>query len=208
MFKIQKDTNDIVPDLKVKSVTTPLIKYGCHNLSYLSLKSLEIHCSPSSISDIKKTDPYFRVGWLHDEDVDSNLYCGSVEARASVAGKSMKCLWKNEQLFNKELVFVPCNPSGVHWLLIVLNLLQSTIMLLDPMLENNTSDIELVKEIGIKLLKNKFSLQNMTVIPANKHSLQKDGSSCGTYVCYYAKKIFEGLPMLFFSSKVFTHAYF
>ena len=44
MFKIQKDTNDIVPDLKVKSVITPLIKYGCHNLSYLSLKHLETHC--------------------------------------------------------------------------------------------------------------------------------------------------------------------
>ena len=164
MFKTQKGTSDIVPDLKVKGVTTPLIKYGCHNLSYLSLKYLETHCSPLCISEVKKTDPYFRVGWLHDEIVDSYffllklkfshvLYCGSVEARAIVAGKSMKCLWKNQQLFNKELVFVLYNPSGVHWLLIVLNVLQGTIMLLDPMLENNTSDIELVKEIGIKLLK-------------------------------------------------------
>ena len=159
------------------------------------------------------------MGWLHDKIVDSYLfllelkfshvlYCGSVEARAIVAGKSMKCLWKNQQLFNKELVFVPYNPSGVHWLLIVLNLLQSTIMLLDPMLENNTSDVELVKEIGITLLKNKFSLQNVAVIPANKHSLQEDGSSFGAYVCYCVKRICEGLPMFFFSSKVFAHAYF
>ena len=66
------------------------------------------------------------------------------------------------------------------------------------MLENNTSDVELVKEIGIKLLKNKFSLQNVTVIPANKHSLQEESSSCGAYVYYYAKRICEGLPMLFF----------
>ena len=56
-------------------------------------------------------------------------------------------------------------------------------MLLDLILENNTSDIELVREIGIKLLKNKFSLQNVTVIPVNKHSLKEDGSSCGAYVC-------------------------
>ena len=121
MFKIQKDTNDIVPYLKVKIVTTPLIKHGCHNLSYLSLKSLETHCSPSCISDIKKTDPYFRVGWLHNEIADSYLfllelkfshvlYCGSVEASAIFAGKSMKCLWKNQQLFNKELVFIVYNP--------------------------------------------------------------------------------------------------
>ena len=134
------------------------------------------------------------------------LYRGSVEARAIAAGKSMKCFWENQQLFNKELVFAPYNSSGVHWLLIVLNVLQSTIMLLDPMLENNTSDIELVKEIDIKLLKNKFSLQNVTIIPANKHSSQEDGSSCGAYVCYYAKRICEGLPMSFFSSEVFVHA--
>ena len=57
LFKIQEDANIIVSDLEVKNFTTPLIKYGCHNLSYLSLKSLETHCSPSCISDIKKTDP-------------------------------------------------------------------------------------------------------------------------------------------------------
>ena len=158
------------------------------------------------------------MGWLHDDIVDSYLfllelkfshvlYCRSVEARAVAAGKSMKFLWKKQQVFNKELVFVPYNPSGVHWLLILLKVLQVTIMLLNPMLENNTSDIELVKEIGIKLLKNKFSFQNVIVIPANQHSLQEDGSSCGAYICYYAKRICEGLPM-FFSSNVFAHAYF
>ena len=56
------------------------------------------------------------------------------------------------------------------------------------MLETNTSDTELVKEIGIKLLKNKCSLKNMTVVPANKHSLQEDSFNCGAYVCYYAKR--------------------
>ena len=114
----------------------------------------------------------------------------------------MKVLWKDQQLFNKELVFVLYNPSGVHWLLIVLNLLHCTIMLLEPVLENNYSDIELVKETGVKLLKNKFSLQNVTVILANKHSLQEDGSSCWVYICYYAKRICEGLPMFFFQLMV------
>ena len=119
----------------------------------------------------------------------------------------MKVLWKDQQLFNKELVFVLYNPSGVHWLLIVLNLLHGTIMLLEPVLENNYSDIELVKETGVKLLKNKFSLQNVTVILANEHSLQEDGSSCWVYICYHAKRICEGLPMFFFSSNGFAHAY-
>ena len=114
----------------------------------------------------------------------------------------MKVLWKDQQLFNKELVFVLYNPSGVHWLLIVLNLLHGTIMLLEPVLENNYSDIELVKETGVKLLKNKFSLQNVTVILANKHWLQEDGSSCWVYICYYAKRICEGLPMFFFQVMV------
>ena len=75
-------------------------------------------------------------------------------------------------------------------------------MLLEPVLENNYSDIELVKETGVKLLKNKFSLQNVTVILANKHWLQEDGSSCWVYICYYAKRICEGLPMFFFQVMV------
>ena len=37
MFHIQKITKDIITDLQVRSVTTPLTRYGCHNLSYLSL---------------------------------------------------------------------------------------------------------------------------------------------------------------------------
>ena len=108
-----------------QSKINKIIKYGSHNMSYLSLKSLETHYSPPCINDIKKADPCFRVGWLHDEIVDSYLfllelkfshvlYCGYVEARVIVAGKSMKCLWKNQLLLNKELFFVPYNPSGVH----------------------------------------------------------------------------------------------
>ena len=166
IFNIEKDTDNIVTDLKMTIVATPLIKCGFHCLSYLSLKSLERHCSLPCISDRKKTDSYFRVGWLHDEIVDWYLFLlelkfshvlhyGSVEARAVAAVKSMRFLWKNQHLFNNELVFVPYNPSCVYWLLIVLNLLQGTIMLLDPMLENNTSYI---KEIGMKLLKTVFKM--------------------------------------------------
>ena len=39
----------------------------------------------------------------------------------------------------------------------------------------------------------------MTIVPANEHSSQEDGSSCGAYVCYYTKRICEGLLILFFS---------
>ena len=73
-FKIPKSTNGVGPDLKVRSVTTPLARYGCHDLPYLSLKSSETHCPPPCMSDIKTRDPYFRVGWLHDEIVDSYLF--------------------------------------------------------------------------------------------------------------------------------------
>ena len=80
-------------------------------------------------------------------------------------------------------------------------------MLLNPMLGNNTSDMELVR-VGIKLLKNKFSLQNVTVIPENEHSLQQDGSSCEAYVCCYAKRISKFFQCFFNVPKVFAHAFF
>ena len=58
------------------------------------------------------------------------------------------------------------------------------------MLENDTSNIELVKENGIKLSKNKFSFikkqQQQTNTPYHE-----DGSSCGAYV--YAKNLFAHL---------------
>ena len=73
-FKITKSTNGVGPDFKVRSVTTPLARYGCHDLPYLSLKPSETHCPPPCMSDIKTRDPYFRVGWLHDEIVDSYLF--------------------------------------------------------------------------------------------------------------------------------------
>ena len=73
-FKIPKSTNGVEPDLKVRSVTTPLARYGCHNLSYLSLKSSEAHCPLPCMSDIKRRDPYFIFGWLHHEIVDSYLF--------------------------------------------------------------------------------------------------------------------------------------
>ena len=78
-------------------------------------------------------------------------------------------------------------------------------MLLVPLLENNTSDIELVKKNRIK--KN-FILQNVKVIPANEHSLQEDGSSSRDYICYYGTKFFESLSMFLFLRKFFGHAYF
>ena len=78
-------------------------------------------------------------------------------------------------------------------------------MLLVPLLENNTSDIELVKKNRIK---NNFILQNVKVIPANEHSLQEDGSTSRDYICYYGTKFFESLSMFLFLRKFFGHAYF
>ena len=54
-------------------------------------------------------------------------------------------------------------------LLIVLKVLQGTIMLLDPMLENNTSDNDLVKKIGIMLYAyNLYTYINMFKFKATK----------------------------------------
>ena len=78
-------------------------------------------------------------------------------------------------------------------------------MLLVPLLENNTSDIELVKKNRIK---NNFILQKVKVITANEHSLQEDGSSSRDYICYYGTKFFESLSMFLFLRKFFGHAYF
>ena len=82
MFKTQKGINDIVPDLKVRGLTTLLTRYGFHNLSYLS-------CYPVLVTYRKQILTLgwngFKIKlWIHLFLLESKfsyvLYCGSVEA--------------------------------------------------------------------------------------------------------------------------------
>ena len=96
--------------------------------------TLEIPSNISSdkIATLKKIDNSFKPGWLQDEVIGSyffNLvrqqyqvkYCGSTEALALSHCRSVNLLWDGDGLTNIRYAFVPYNPSGRHWILIVLD---------------------------------------------------------------------------------------
>ena len=52
-----------------------LLKNGPHSLSYIDILSLESTMTTSDHHKVLKIDPQFKIGWLHDEIINSYLYC-------------------------------------------------------------------------------------------------------------------------------------
>ena len=78
-------------------------------------------------------------------------------------------------------MFIPFNPSGVHWVLIVLDIVNASIILLDP----------LYKEVSSRLYALKFN-KNVGITTTVDHTKLSDMISCGVLCCYYAHQISSG----------------
>ena len=98
----------IIPRLPfVNEVNTTLLKNHCHSISFLDLLSLEVDVTKVELRRIKQYDANFKIGWLHDEVINSYfsvvcktqekvLYCGTTEALLISHGKSFRRLCKNQ----------------------------------------------------------------------------------------------------------------
>ena len=126
---------------------------------------IAINISSDKIATLKKIDNSFKPEWLQDEVIGSyffNLvrqhdqvkYCGSTEAIALSHCGSVNLLWDGDDLTNITYTFVPYNPSGRHWILIVLDVKLNKISILDPLskcyLEENKYH-KLCAHVGLEL---------------------------------------------------------
>ena len=170
---------------------------------------IAINISSDKIATLKKIDNSFKPGWLQDEVIGSYLfnlarqhdqvkYSGSTEALALSHCRSVSLLWDGDDLTNIRYTFVPLYhlyPSGRHWILIVLNVKLNKISILDPLskcyLKENKYH-KLCARIGLELFQRKFNKTNIKTVKSTEHVLQQDSHSCGVFVCYYAKRIYEG----------------
>ena len=116
---------------------------------------------------------------------DQVKYCGSTEALALSHCRSVNLLWDGDDLKNIRYTFVPHNPSGRHWMLIVLDVRLNKISILDPL-------SKLCARVGLELFQRKFNKTNIKIVTSTEHVLQQDSHNCGVFVCYYAKRICEG----------------
>ena len=101
-------------------------------------------------------------------------------------------MWNKQDLSNTKLVFIPFNPSNVHWILVVLKVAEGELFVLDPMNktydDGNDQHKQAIK-VGEELFSRKFRQHSVITIPSPDHVLQTDGYNCGIFICYYVKQI-------------------
>ena len=170
--------------------------------------TLEIASNISSdkTATLKKIDNSFKPGWLQDEVIGSYLfnlvrqhdqvkYRGSTEALALNHCRSVNLLWDGDDLTQTRYTFALYNPSGRHWILIVLDVKLNKISILDPLskcyLKENKYH-KLCARVGLELFHRKFNKTNIKIVTSTEHVLQQDSNNCGVFICYYAKRICEG----------------
>ena len=88
------------------------------------------------------------MGWLHDEVINSfmfcltkdftdTIYCASSEALLIAHGKSFGRPWKDINVSIVKKIFIPFNPNNLHWVLIYINIEKERSYLIDPMNKTN-----------------------------------------------------------------------
>ena len=207
----RKKYTSIVPHLASVQYSYPsenLLKNGPHSFSFIHLKSIEPVLTAGELNVLKSHDNRFICGWLYDEVINSYLwqlckqnhyciYASSTITQIIDNGKNIKNLWKDEQLQNKKLIFLPWNPFGTHWILLVVDITNRKMLYLDP-LQLSTAPTMLMlraEKLVDKLLLEKFSFC-VESVEELKRFLQPDQDSSGVVVCIYAKLLAAGKPLL------------
>ena len=86
------------------------------------------------------------------------------------------------------MIIAPWNPTGNHWVLIVIFISSFEAIYLDPMLDNKCLDnlrIKKAQEMFGFLIKHRFSKEKLLSWSIPDHTLQDDSLSCGVMVCWY-----------------------
>ncbi|XP_065205568.1 uncharacterized protein LOC135835309 isoform X1 [Planococcus citri] len=189
-------------------LTKTIFNVGPYNISLLYLKSIENDLPPAERNLCEEHDEDFRVGWLFDSIIDAYLsilcsphpyvhvldtafYNYLRENEGNVSEKSWAFL-DNRAL---QKLFMPFNLNGNHWALLVfyINVLKRdiAILLFDSNNADNVNDSSIKYIVGLwkEILKRKFPSFKIRDLIQPKHALQKDGKSCGVYVCYFVKQL-------------------
>ena len=205
-----KKYTSIVPHLaseKLSSLSEILLRNGPHSLSMIQLKSIEPVLTAGELNVLKSHDAQFTRGWLYDEIINSFLrqlckqnhhciYASSTITQIIENGKSIKNLWKGEFVKKKKLVFLPWNPFGTHWILLVVDITNRKLLYLDPLQLCTAPNMMMVRaqKLVNKMMVEKFSFC-VKSIEAPTRFLQPDQDSCGVIVCMYAKLLATGKPL-------------
>ena len=151
---------------------------------------------------LKTADPMFCEGWLYDSIIDAYLLCLKEESGKCVQiltssvmtilqhELSSKRIWRGEDLSTVHWIFAPWNPTNNHWTLKAVNVKKRLIFYLNPMEcvdPNKNLFTGTLNKFFIPFL-SRFGWSDFTFMSPD-HYLQRDSSSCGVFVCMYAKRL-------------------
>ena len=172
-----------IPEIPLREV---ILQNGCHRLSPLDIKSLDANVNNNGKNQFERHYKPYRVSWLHDEVINSfmfcltkdftdTIYCASSEALPIALGKSFSRIWKNINLSIVKKIFIPFHPNNLHWVLIYINIEKERSYLIDPMNETNEfyRDLAMVHTKASRIF-HKLNKVMKSPIEAIDHTLQRD----------------------------------
>ena len=164
----------------------------------------------SGLKVVKSQRKSFKEGYISDSVIDGFLFSIQKRHRAFLflSTSSVQCIQSGHQIggiwrrslvkFDEaKFVFVPYNPSGCHWILIVADLNAKQIRLLDPKVDLydggqvRNFNGKLAKFLSSKLTSH-GNFQQYPFVVSKDHSIQSDANSCGALICHYAEQIIVG----------------
>ena len=187
-------------------LTATLLKNSPHCVSLLLLKSVEPFLPRGTEILLRSVSGAFKPGWLFDEVLNSFfwslqerypkvLYAASTSMLVLQSKLPSGRLWKDENIATKNFIITPRNPSGCHWALVGVDLIQKKNVYVDPLRILDVSTfVQLLATFLPQILLAKFGMSGF-VMESPSHTLQTDHRSCGVLVCWYASLFVQGKPL-------------
>ena len=119
-----------------------LITFGCIDITFLSVLSLEVIFIPYGYENIRNTSKRLRLGWLHDEVIAAYFYClrqcyknleptDPSEALATCTFGSIWSLSFDMNSVDIDYVYLSYKNSDTHWILAAVHIRASAVIILD-----------------------------------------------------------------------------
>ena len=170
-------------------------------LSVLDLKCIEPYLDKGEKLVMRSIyDSEFVDGWLTDDVIDSFfytlnkeydgiLYLTCAQTTTLMRGNKISSPFRDIDISRFNFVFLPYNVSGNHWILLVIKVKERIVLYLDP---GRNIDCTKNRECKlafsrIKQAVEKYCKYDIHDILSPDRSKQVDSSSCGVFVCMYAK---------------------
>nr|XP_018899574.1 PREDICTED: uncharacterized protein LOC109032085 [Bemisia tabaci] len=198
----------------VEAVTESLFVEGPYEIKLYHVKSLDYHISAVDEKMLSQVVPDFQRGWLYD----CVIYTHTIRISSHVPNVFIvdpcvsQCIQsaqrdslRNINVSEFEKMFIPCNPTGDHWVLMVAYPLTKVIEFVDP--RSNSIGSQYHQFIGhwVRALSKKLGTSaSEWKVYVPKHTEQSDSHNCGVFVSWYVDQILNNLSI---NTELNTNAY-